>query len=48
MTTEREAWLALTEEQPIDPGLPTYDPHHHSARPSHTSAVLSLYSGKSG
>ena len=29
MTTEHEAWLALTEEQPIDPDVPICDPHHH-------------------
>ena len=29
MTTQREAWLALTVEDPIDPGLPICDPHHH-------------------
>jgi predicted TIM-barrel fold metal-dependent hydrolase len=26
---EREAWLALTTEPVIDPGLPIVDPHHH-------------------
>ncbi len=29
MTTEREAWLALTIEDPMDPELPICDPHHH-------------------
>ena len=29
MTTEREAWLALTLEDPIEPALPICDPHHH-------------------
>ena len=29
MTTEHETWLALTEEQPIDPDVPICDPHHH-------------------
>ena len=29
MATEREAWLSLTIEEPIDPGLPICDPHHH-------------------
>ena len=29
MTTEREAWLALTLEDAIDPDLPICDPHHH-------------------
>jgi L-fuconolactonase len=29
MTTDRDAWLALTEEDPIDPALPICDPHHH-------------------
>ncbi len=29
MTTESEAWLALTLEDPIEPDLPICDPHHH-------------------
>jgi len=29
METEREAWLKLTIEEPIDPDLPLCDPHHH-------------------
>ncbi len=29
MVTEREAWLALTIEDPMDPELPICDPHHH-------------------
>ena len=29
MTTQLESWLALTEEEPIEPGLPICDPHHH-------------------
>ena len=29
METEREAWLKLTIEAPIDPDLPICDPHHH-------------------
>ena len=29
MTMGHETWLALTEEQPIDPSLPICDPHHH-------------------
>ena len=29
MVTEHEAWLMLTTEDPIDPGLPICDPHHH-------------------
>ena len=29
MTTDHEAWLALTEEEAIEPGLPILDPHHH-------------------
>jgi len=29
MTTEYEAWLALTPEDPIEPDLPICDPHHH-------------------
>ena len=26
---KREAWLKLVNEEPIDPGLPICDPHHH-------------------
>ena len=26
---EREAWLAQVNEDPIEPGLPIVDPHHH-------------------
>jgi len=29
MATQREEWLKLTKEEPIDPGLPIIDPHHH-------------------
>ncbi len=29
MTTERETWLMLAMEDPIDPDLPICDPHHH-------------------
>lgn len=29
MTTELKTWLQLTQEDPIDPGLPICDPHHH-------------------
>ena len=29
MTTDRQAWLALTAEDAIDPDLPICDPHHH-------------------
>ena len=29
MTTPREEWLKSTNEEPIDPGLPICDPHHH-------------------
>ncbi len=29
MATEREAWLALTIEDAIEPDLPICDPHHH-------------------
>ncbi len=29
MTTEHEAWLALTLEDAIEPELPICDPHHH-------------------
>ena len=29
MTTRLDSWLALTEEEPIDPGIPICDPHHH-------------------
>lgn len=29
MTTDREAWLNLTVEEPIEPDLPICDSHHH-------------------
>ena len=29
METEREAWLKLTIEEPLEPDLPICDPHHH-------------------
>ena len=29
MTTDHDAWLAQTEEDALDPGLPICDPHHH-------------------
>jgi hypothetical protein len=29
MTSERDTWLQLTTEAPIDPDLPICDPHHH-------------------
>jgi predicted TIM-barrel fold metal-dependent hydrolase len=29
MATERDAWLALTTEEPIEPELAICDPHHH-------------------
>ena len=29
MTTRLESWLALTEEEPLDPDMPILDPHHH-------------------
>ena len=29
MTMDRESWLALTEEDPIEPNMPILDPHHH-------------------
>ena len=29
MTTDREAWLKLTVEDPIEPSMPICDPHHH-------------------
>ena len=29
MATEREAWLNLTVEDPLEPDLPICDPHHH-------------------
>ena len=29
MATEREAWLALTVEEPLEPDLPICDAHHH-------------------
>jgi predicted TIM-barrel fold metal-dependent hydrolase len=32
MVNEREAWLNLTVEEPIEPDLPICDPHHHMWR----------------
>ena len=29
MTTQLDSWLALTEEDPIEPDMPILDPHHH-------------------
>lgn len=29
MTTRLDSWLALTEEDPIEPDMPILDPHHH-------------------
>ena len=29
MVTERESWLRMTMEDPLDPELPICDPHHH-------------------
>ena len=29
MTTQLDSWLALTEEEPIEPDMPILDPHHH-------------------
>ncbi len=29
MATRLEEWLALSREQPLEPGLPVCDPHHH-------------------
>ena len=29
MTTERDTWLALSSEEPLEPELPICDPHHH-------------------
>ena len=29
MDVVRDAWLQLTTESAIDPGLPICDPHHH-------------------
>jgi len=29
MVNERETWLRMTLEEPLDPGLPICDPHHH-------------------
>ncbi len=29
MANEREAWLAKTQERPLEPELPICDPHHH-------------------
>ena len=29
MVSQRDSWLALTVEEPLEPGLPICDPHHH-------------------
>ncbi len=29
MVSQRDSWLALTAEEPLEPGLPICDPHHH-------------------
>ncbi len=29
MAKDLHAWLALTQEEPLEPGLPICDPHHH-------------------
>ena len=29
MTSQRDAWLAQNAEDPLEPGLPICDPHHH-------------------
>ncbi len=29
MTTERDAWLGLSSEEPLEPELSICDPHHH-------------------
>ena len=29
MTTERDAWLGLSNEEPLEPELSICDPHHH-------------------
>ena len=29
MTSQRDAWLAQNPEDPLEPGLPICDPHHH-------------------
>ena len=40
MTTDRQAWLALTAEDPIDSDLPICDPHHHFWDRSSSTYVL--------
>ena len=29
MTSQRDSWLALAVEEPLEPDLPICDPHHH-------------------
>ena len=29
MASQRDSWLALTVEDPVEPGMPICDPHHH-------------------
>ena len=43
MTTDRDSWLALTEEDPIQPDVPILDPHHHFwERPGDTYLLENL------
>ena len=43
MTTPLDSWLALTEEDPIEPEMPILDPHHHFwERPDSTYLLENL------
>ncbi len=43
MTTRLDEWLALTEEDPIEPDMPILDPHHHFwERPDDTYLLENL------
>ena len=45
MTTPLDSWLALTEEDPIEPDMPILDPHHHFwQRPGDTYLLEQLLS----
>ncbi len=39
MTTEQEAWLALTNEETIEPALPICDRHHKNHLPERCSMI---------
>jgi len=49
VTPEHAAWLALVSEEPLDPGLPICDPHHHLwDTPKERFLVEELQAGTAG